>query len=115
MWLLFHGFRSPLAHSTRGYSRRPRRGRTSEVFYRAFLTPSIFQHIPRTSIFLRVTDKDRAAADGFLCSYDRHSVAVQTAFHGCGGRLRMSAGFYNSPSASFCENGKTKADEDSHD
>ncbi len=31
----FHGFRSPLANSTRGYSRRPRWGRTSQVFYRA--------------------------------------------------------------------------------
>ena len=29
--LLFHGFRSPLANSTRGYNRRPRRGRTQEV------------------------------------------------------------------------------------
>jgi hypothetical protein len=34
---LFHGFRSPLANSTRGYSRRPRQGRISEVFYGAKL------------------------------------------------------------------------------
>ena len=33
--LVFHGFRSPLANSTRGYRPRPRRGRIAEVFYRA--------------------------------------------------------------------------------
>ena len=46
----FHGFRSPLANSTRGYNRRPRRGRNS--FHRAkaatvFTTPRLQQYSPR--------------------------------------------------------------------
>ncbi len=47
---LFHGFRSPLANSTRGYSPRPRRGRTSEVFYRARF-PDFFLRIRLTALY----------------------------------------------------------------